>query len=459
MVKNKFNLLGSKTWLPFQKSWFRWQGEEQLLLDNFGFFTKSDEPNPHVFYAGSFNELAQKQASDFNLTLSTDINQQPDYQFGFIDLRTEFATAETFDQVNEILNNTKKLAHQLFDKLLHRRFLAVAIPQWENETAYFPAAWELALRISNVYSLKDEKILCYHQNEIPTQAKEGIDTAYILYFRKDEQSAGLQTPVVQQTYFKSIAKSPIELAHEWFILKPPPRKKDEILHPAKFPEILPLKYIEQFSVENDLIFDPMSGTGSTLVAALQLNRRALGTELSPFFASIAKNRIQQNLFNIQAELLELDANLIGAEKLNDVSYIITSPPYWDMLNMKGAEYQARRKEKGLQLNYSDNQNDFGNINDYEQFVDMLAKLYIKIGKQIKPESVMTIVVKNVKKKGKNYPLAWDLSLQLSAHFTLMPEQFWCQDDINIAPYGYGNTWVSNTFHQYILHFQTPKASL
>lgn len=459
MVKNKFNLLGSKTWLPFQKSWFRWAGEEQFLLENFGFFTKSDEPNPTVFYAGNFNELATKKAQGLNLQLITDINEQHELQFALIDLRQAVTLANSFNEINKIISETVVLACDLFEKMKHRRFISIAIPQWENDTHAFPAAWELALRISNIYSLKDEKILCYHQNEIPSQAKVGNDTAYVLYFRKDEQSVGTNGSDQNLTYFKPIPKSQLELDRAWFILKPPPRKKDEILHPAKFPEVLPLKYIEQFSDENDLVFDPMSGTGSTLVAALQLNRRALGTELSPFFASIAKNKIQNNLFNQQAELLELDANLIDADRLKQVNYVITSPPYWDMLNMKGAEYQARRKEKGLQLNYSENPSDLGNINDYEQFVDRLAELYIKIGKGMVPGSVMTIVVKNVKKKGKNYPLAWDLSLKLSAHFTLLSEQFWCQDDINIAPYGYGNTWVSNTFHQYILNFQTPKANL
>ena len=30
---------------------------------------------------------------------------------------------------------------------------------------------------------------------------------------------------------------------------------------------------------------------------------------------------------------------------------------------------------------------------------------------------------------------------------------WLQDDQSIAPYGYGNTFVTNTFHHYCLNFQ------
>ena len=68
---------------------------------------------------------------------------------------------------------------------------------------------------------------------------------------------------------------------------------------------------------------------------------------------------------------------------------------------------------------------------------------------------MTIVVKNIKKQGSNYPFAWDLAERLMKKMVLLPESFWLQDDISIAPYGYGNTFVSNTFHQYCLSFQKP----
>ena len=122
--------------------------------------------------------------------------------------------------------------------------------------------------------------------------------------------------------------------------------------------------------------------------------------------------------------------------------------------MKGAEGQAKRKAKGLQLNYSDDTNDLGNIEDYKEFVNELMSVYKPMLGMIKPGGYLTIVVKNIKKKGSNYPLAWDLSSALIKEgLQLLPEVFWCQDDINIAPYGYGNTWVSNTFHHYCLNFR------
>jgi hypothetical protein len=141
-----------------------------------------------------------------------------------------------------------------------------------------------------------------------------------------------------------------------------------------------------------------------------------------------------------------------------MDYLITSPPYWDMLNMKGAEYQARRREKGLPLKYSDDENDLGNIHDYQQFLQELVEIYLNLLPLLKPGSYLTIVVKNIKKKGRNYPFAWDLAHALSRKLHLLPEFFWLQDDIQLAPYGYGNTFVSNTFHQYCLTFRKPQIS-
>ncbi|MDZ7344012.1 MAG: DNA modification methylase, partial [candidate division KSB1 bacterium] len=136
-------------------------------------------------------------------------------------------------------------------------------------------------------------------------------------------------------------------------------------------------------------------------------------------------------------------------------YIITSPPYWDMLRMKGAHTQQQRKQAGLLQFYSDDERDLGNIADYEAFLESLLNLYRLVGGRLVPGRYMTIIVKNVKKKGKIFPLAWDLSLRLRQDFILGREQFWCQDDQKLAPFGYRYAWVSNTFHHYCLHFRKP----
>ena len=65
------------------------------------------------------------------------------------------------------------------------------------------------------------------------------------------------------------------------------------------------------------------------------------------------------------------------------------------------------------------------------------------------------LVKNVKKKGNHYPLAFDLTELLLRLVPLAHVAHWCQDDLQIAPFGYNHTWVSNTFHHYCLTFKKP----
>src|SRR5512139_1774022 len=74
----------------------------------------------------------------------------------------------------------------------------------------------------------------------------------------------------------------------WFIHNPPPRQKNVLRHPAKFPETLAMEFIAFYTKTSQVVFDPMAGTGSALVAALRLGRHAFGVELNPTYAGIAR---------------------------------------------------------------------------------------------------------------------------------------------------------------------------
>jgi len=135
-------------------------------------------------------------------------------------------------------------------------------------------------------------------------------------------------------------------------------------------------------------------------------------------------------------------------------HVITSPPYWDMLRMRGAETQKKRRAApDLDVHYSDDPRDLGNVADYDAFVEQLAQIYEALYPALKERAYLTIIVKNVKKGGRIYPLAWDLAKRLGRTYTLKDEKIWAQDNQRLAPYGLGNAWVSNTFHHYCLQFR------
>jgi DNA modification methylase len=232
-------------------------------------------------------------------------------------------------------------------------------------------------------------------------------------------------------------------------------------HPAKFPESLAQEFIEFFTKRAETVLDPMAGTGSTLVAALRCGRHSYGFELNPVYAELAREIIAlergdlaETTPHLQAQVITADARRIQDHALPVIDYIITSPPYWNMLHARGAQNQRhRRAASGLDVTYSDNPADLGNIHDYDQFLAQLVDIYQTLKPCLREKAYLTIIVKNVKKKGRIYPLAWDLARQLSKIYTLKDEKIWCQDNQRLAPYGMGNAWVSNTFHHYCLQFR------
>jgi len=67
------------------------------------------------------------------------------------------------------------------------------------------------------------------------------------------------------------------------------RNKYQLEHGAVYPIKLCERLIKMYSAEGDTVFDPFLGIGTTMIAAQQLKRHCIGTELNPKFADIAQN--------------------------------------------------------------------------------------------------------------------------------------------------------------------------
>lgn len=264
----------------------------------------------------------------------------------------------------------------------------------------------------------------------------------------------------------------IKFTKSWFILRPPARKEEEFLHPAKFPETMIRQFITFFTKPGEFVVDPFLGTGSTLISAKQCNRNGIGIELEERYANISKNRLKvlgeleypplyQTKDPCNWEVICGDSKKLleywDEFEYPMIDFSITSPPYWNQLERNSIR-QKDRKERGFDTKYSNNyESDLGNIHDYSLFLTELQKIFGNVYELLKPKGYLVVITNNVFVGGKLFPLAFDTVsslIQDNDHpWVLKDEKIWLQDDKRLVALGVNYAWVGNRCHQYCLIFR------
>jgi len=87
-------------------------------------------------------------------------------------------------------------------------------------------------------------------------------------------------------------------------------------HIAMFPEELPRRLIKMFAFKGETVLDPFMGSGTTSLAARNLERNSIGYEINPEFIEIAKNKLNVSQKDIEGTIYEFlkDEINIDAEK-------------------------------------------------------------------------------------------------------------------------------------------------
>ena len=74
-----------------------------------------------------------------------------------------------------------------------------------------------------------------------------------------------------------------------------PAKAKSEGHPAPFPAELPKRLIKLYSFWGDTVLDPFAGTGTTLKAAVELGRKAVGYELNEEYLPLIRKKLQSTV--------------------------------------------------------------------------------------------------------------------------------------------------------------------
>lgn len=246
----------------------------------------------------------------------------------------------------------------------------------------------------------------------------------------------------------------IKFTKSWFTINARTRTKGEIQHPAKYPEELVQDFVAFFTKKDELVLDPFVGVGSTIIGCQNLQRKSIGIELNPVFAA-ETNKI---IVDKYSKLLIGDCRVKMDEIENEsIDFVITSPPYWDMLKKTRGHSNSQHKEranKELPLYYSDDLRDLGNITDYNEFLSQLTSIFIKCSEKLKTGKYMCVVVQNFRNVDGNYiTLAWDIVRELSNYMSFCGEKIWIQENKTLGIWGYPSKFIPNIHHHYCLIFQ------
>jgi DNA modification methylase len=179
--------------------------------------------------------------------------------------------------------------------------------------------------------------------------------------------------------------------------------RDKDVHPAVFPIALPAHFIKTLTHKGELVLDPFVGIGTTLLAAQDLGRNAVGFDLKKEYREISKKRLAQRRIvndDTQQKAVLDDAHDIPQYlEENTVSLCITSPPYANMLAHKrlnkSIRGDLRKNSHYLEVQqYSSDPSDLGTMN-HDQYSKALEEIYSGILPLMRPKAHCVINVNDV----------------------------------------------------------------
>lgn len=238
--------------------------------------------------------------------------------------------------------------------------------------------------------------------------------------------------------------------------------KDAFEHPAPFLIKDIEKLIEMFTKREMIVLDPFMGSGTTAIASYNLGRKSIGIDLSEQYNELALSRFVKK--NMKPEIdykYIVGDSLIELDNIPEVDYIVTSPPYHDILKNDSKGLRKDSKEKGYRSGsrmgveyYSDKENDLGNQGSYEEFLELLKKIMQKCYQKLKEKKYCSIVISDFTVERKEICVQADIvKLMENVGFNFIGTTVLLQDNKPLYPFGYPYAYKINHMHQNIITFR------
>lgn len=123
-------------------------------------------------------------------------------------------------------------------------------------------------------------------------------------------------------------------------------------HIAMFPEELPRRLIKMFSFIGETVLDPFAGSGTTALAAKNLERNSTGYEINPEFIPFIKNKLeahQKDLNETTYEFLKQQVKGINFEdEIKKLPYIFIDPHFFNKkIDVKKLQFGSKIDKDSL----------------------------------------------------------------------------------------------------------------
>ena len=261
------------------------------------------------------------------------------------------------------------------------------------------------------------------------------------------------------------AKEWLQLSRSWWsqtgLGKSHPGTAIERQHPAPFSYRDIQKLIALFTKPGMTVLDPFCGVASTLKAAALSGRNAIGIEISPRWVRLGKTRLRKEVpvamrNRVKLKMIQGDClSRLPAIRKGTVDFIVTSPPYWNILNKNpDHKVQSERLDKGLATRYSSSKSDLGNLRDYGVFMKKLQQVFKECHRVLAMQRYMVVIVGDFRHQSEFYPFHMHVvDMCRISGFALRGILVLVQNSKRLYPYGIPYAYVQNIHHQYALILQ------
>lgn len=244
--------------------------------------------------------------------------------------------------------------------------------------------------------------------------------------------------------------------------------RDKSVHPAVFPISLAKRVIEQFTHKGELVLDPFVGSGTTLVAALDLERNAIGIDLKQDYTNLSNSRIESeanaNDTCTQVAICNDARNIANLIEPSTVKLVFTSPPYANILNRKRKNKSRRgdlreNKQYGAVEQYSQDERDLGTL-AAEDFEVAISEIFASMMPVFNEKAHILINITDAWIDGARVPLHINIiNAMRDAGYEFRNTIIWDRRNLvnQIGIFGWPSSYITmGTTFEYILDFTLPQ---